>query len=154
MNNFPHSESQQNVPGFDTFHFADASTIGALTIAANVASVAPSMGGAVFYEGYVTDGKLQIKVDPKLTDNGTHYEVSIQGFIPKHKSVTQDLFEEMLNKYFNVIARDKNGKLVYYGASNLGGLSFSYQTTEAGYNYEFNGAQNFAPPFYTANIPT
>ena len=154
MQNFPHLESQNNVPGYDTFYFANAATIGALTIKSSVVSTAPSMGGAVFYEGYSTKNKLDLKIQPKETDEGFHYEVTLSGSMPKHKSEILDLFEEMINLYHNVIVRDNNGKYVYIGGAAQLGMSFTYQPTDSGYDFEFSCVQKFAPPFYTASIPT
>ena len=91
-----------------------------------ILSSAPSMGGAVFYEGYSTDKRLEVNVEPKLSDQGTIYEISIKGVMPKHKSDVIQLFEELLNLYFCVIVRDKNGKYIWLGDVSSNGLNFIY----------------------------
>lgn len=153
MNSFPHSESQKNIPGYESFWFANSATISPLSITNQILSSAPSMGGAVFYEGYSTDKRLEVNVEPKLSDQGTIYEISIKGVMPKHKSDVIQLFEELLNLYFCVIVRDRNGKYIWLGDVSSNGLNFIYEQTDAGYNFEFSGVQIFTPPFFTGTIP-
>ena len=152
MNSFPHLEAQKNIPGYESFWFANSASISPLSIINQILSSAPSMGGAVFYEGYSTDKRLEVNYQIKLTNHGNLYEVSIKGVMPKHKSDSALLFEDMLNLTFCVIVRDKNGKYFWFGNNGLG-LDFNYELTDAGYNFEFSGVQTFAPPFFTGTIP-
>lgn len=153
MNSFPHLEAQKNIPGYESFWFANSASISPLSIINNNLSSAPSMGGAVFYEGYSTDKRLEVDLQPKLTDQGTIYEIVIKGVMPKHKSDVIQLFEEMINSFFCIIVRDKNGKYIWFGDVSVNGLNFIYEQTDAGYNFEFSGVQTFAPPFFTGTIP-
>jgi hypothetical protein len=146
IQNFFSFDNIENIGGcYELFNFIPASLIDVMPDYANgyYSSQPTFYGSSVWLNGKSLQNKLSFSDEQIITNNGKHYKIVVQGFIPKLTYQYLHLFHEMSQQKFILKITDGNGSVFIIGTKKEP-LSFKFsRKTEstgaglAGHSFEF-----------------
>lgn len=113
MSNDIEKHHGDNLGGVNSFKFAFANSVdtippiidGSIHHAVTLLTSPPSR----WFDGYCTEGTMQLKETAKDSEHGEYQEKEFTGIVPKGRPELIDLFNSMADQLFIIDAIDNNG---------------------------------------------